>query len=198
MCVRVCVNVCMRCECACAHARVHARARVHVRTGHVVLRDMSVSVLLSFSRRLPAADCLPRGSSSVLYFVAMCFPCGVCECGYFSHYSAPCRSSSEGMERCVAVCCMVLQCNAVYFSVLQCVAVYCRALQCVAVCCTCLLGARRRQVVFRGDGAHEAPSVTIAEHPLLTQPELALFNIGKRLAKHFVLGAKVIFVFDDV
>jgi len=138
MCVRVCVNVCMRCECACAHARVHARACVHARTGHVVLRDVSVSVLLLFARRLPTADDLPRGSSSVLYFVAMCFPCGVCEYDYFSHYSAPCRSSSEEMERCVAVCCRVLQFVAVCCSELQRVAVYCSALQCVAVCCSVL------------------------------------------------------------
>jgi len=36
-------------------------------------------------------------------------------------------------EKCVAVCCSVLQCVAVCCSVSQCVAVCCSALQCVAL-----------------------------------------------------------------
>jgi len=40
------------------------------------------------------------------------------------------------VQKCVAVCRIVLQCIAVCCSVLQCVAVSCNVLQCVAVCCS--------------------------------------------------------------
>jgi len=39
-------------------------------------------------------------------------------------------------QRCVYVCCGVLQCVAVYCSVVPCVAVWFRVLQCVAGCCS--------------------------------------------------------------
>jgi len=41
-------------------------------------------------------------------------------------------------DKCVAVCCSVLQSVAVCCSVLQCVAVYCSVAQCGAVCCSVL------------------------------------------------------------
>jgi hypothetical protein len=49
-----------------------------------------------------------------------------------------------------------------------------------------------------GDRGDEAPSIAVAQHALLARSQLALFDVGKRLAEHLVLSAKVVLVLDDV